>query len=376
MNTILETGIALVLVFFIFSIITYVIQELIAANLKLRGKMLWKAISQLLDDAGIGNRLQLMRTSPDKAAATTEAGMANLVQEFYGHGHILRLHQKSKKRKLPSYIPAANFALTVIDMVAKRAPNRTGELLNDFKAGLQGFVNSNGDFMQALKSMAAASTTLQELQERIEKWFDEYMNRVSGWYQSHTLVTVRIIAVAVTLVFNLNTLKIADTVYHDGQLRTAMVAMAENIADQPETVTRYYDKAFERQTAEMDSVYKQQLAQAATKADTLNLQRARDVAYGHAVDSFTRFRQQQIRGMLDSLQTTGLPMGWKGVSVWGTITGQAGSKTGGFVSFFLQWFGWFITAAALSMGAPFWFDMLGKLVNLRRAGQKPGTVKT
>jgi len=33
--------------------------------------------------------------------------------------------------------------------------------------------------------------------------------------------------------------------------------------------------------------------------------------------------------------------------------------------------GWLITIAALSLGAPFWFDALNKLSNLRMAGKKP-----
>lgn len=33
--------------------------------------------------------------------------------------------------------------------------------------------------------------------------------------------------------------------------------------------------------------------------------------------------------------------------------------------------GWMITAAALSLGAPFWFDLLNKLVNLRQTGLPP-----
>ena len=32
--------------------------------------------------------------------------------------------------------------------------------------------------------------------------------------------------------------------------------------------------------------------------------------------------------------------------------------------------GWIITALAIYMGAPFWFDILGKLVNVRSTGKK------
>ena len=36
-------------------------------------------------------------------------------------------------------------------------------------------------------------------------------------------------------------------------------------------------------------------------------------------------------------------------------------------------FGWTMTAVAVTLGAPFWFDLLGKVSNLRAAGPKPGT---
>lgn len=35
--------------------------------------------------------------------------------------------------------------------------------------------------------------------------------------------------------------------------------------------------------------------------------------------------------------------------------------------------GWFITLLAISLGAPFWFDVLNKIVNVRNAGVKPST---
>ena len=34
--------------------------------------------------------------------------------------------------------------------------------------------------------------------------------------------------------------------------------------------------------------------------------------------------------------------------------------------------GWVITIAAISLGAPFWFDLLGKVANLRGSGGKTG----
>jgi hypothetical protein len=33
--------------------------------------------------------------------------------------------------------------------------------------------------------------------------------------------------------------------------------------------------------------------------------------------------------------------------------------------------GWLITAFAVSLGAPFWFDLLNKFVNVRASGKPP-----
>ncbi|MCW2525306.1 MAG: hypothetical protein JWM76_166, partial [Pseudonocardiales bacterium] len=35
--------------------------------------------------------------------------------------------------------------------------------------------------------------------------------------------------------------------------------------------------------------------------------------------------------------------------------------------------GWLVTAFAVSFGAPFWFEALSKLGNLRNTGTKPGS---
>jgi H+/gluconate symporter-like permease len=37
--------------------------------------------------------------------------------------------------------------------------------------------------------------------------------------------------------------------------------------------------------------------------------------------------------------------------------------------------GWILTALAVSLGAPFWFDILKRFMNIRNAGVKPPTVE-
>ena len=64
---------------------------------------------------------------------------------------------------------------------------------------------------------------------------------------------------------------------------------------------------------------------------------------------------------LKSLES--FPIGW-------------GEIKGGWLDWLKRVFGWLITTAAVSLGAPFWFDLLGKVANLRGAGGQAQREKT
>jgi hypothetical protein len=66
----------------------------------------------------------------------------------------------------------------------------------------------------------------------------------------------------------------------------------------------------------------------------------------------------------DQLNGLPLPIGWGG---------PAGGWPSGLWDTLLKALGILITSAAVSLGAPFWFDSLSKLANLRNTGPKPST---
>ena len=57
------------------------------------------------------------------------------------------------------------------------------------------------------------------------------------------------------------------------------------------------------------------------------------------------------------------PIGWKGLPT-------------GFPEFLKMLLGWLITAVAVSLGAPFWFDLLGRVANIRGSGGKAQAQKS
>jgi hypothetical protein len=74
------------------------------------------------------------------------------------------------------------------------------------------------------------------------------------------------------------------------------------------------------------------------------------------------------------LNDVSLPLGWTDVN----LNQQIGSSTQSqdiipgfrFISIIA---GWFVSGIAIAMGAPFWFDLLGKIVNVRNAGKPPAS---
>jgi hypothetical protein len=76
-------------------------------------------------------------------------------------------------------------------------------------------------------------------------------------------------------------------------------------------------------------------------------------------DQVTGQTIEDLKGQLDQLQ---LPIGWP--APWSLAFDQAGQ-------ILLSLVGWALTALAVSLGAPFWFDGLAKLLSIRAAGKQP-----
>lgn len=75
---------------------------------------------------------------------------------------------------------------------------------------------------------------------------------------------------------------------------------------------------------------------------------------------------KQLKADIDSLHALDIPVGWKGTNVKDLTT---------FWDYlnFKHIAGWLATILAICMGAPFWFDLLNKIANLRGTGPKPSS---
>ena len=369
MNAYLETGLSLVFIIFIFSIIAYILQEILAVNLQYRGRLLWRSIAQLLDGIQVKGR--------DLGKKRNVAGGHLNTDALFNHPQIKTLAKEPDK--LPSYIPSANFALAVMDLVGKKVPEdkKTASLFNNIQLALQDMPEDKEAIFVVLENLVATSAGSKELQQKIEDWFNDYMTRVTGWYKSNTVVTVRLIALGVTLFFNINVVSISKEIFRNAQLRGVLSNAAMDVAANRQLLQKNVNDSRAASLDSTNAIYERLLQHAPTRQDSLLITQQRSAALSAALQDYNRNALAAADSLYQQLADTQLPLGWNADILKKLFVGAPPSAAGHtLVRIFWALVGWLIAAGCISMGAPFWFDVMVKLVNVRRAGLVPDGKKT
>jgi hypothetical protein len=319
-STVLDVAVGLIFVYLLLAIICTSLNEWIAGILGLRAKTLELGIRQLLD--------QQPRPARPGDPATGSTDKDWLIAEFYKHPLVTGM---KKGDQHPSYIPARTFATTLMDIVSGPESQLTF-------ASLQAGINNlpPGDVKTALTTLLrAGGSTLHEAQKSIETWFDDSMDRVSGWYKRKVQLNTVIIALLLAFVTNADTLRIATTLWHNPELRAEGVKLAEQRAEASKNGT---DPA-EANAPTVETTYPD-------PSNPLNPK----------IQPVT----QAERAFLTNL------LGWEGAPHFQGIGSGDTAK-----AILLMVLGWLLTGIAVSLGAPFWFDILNKFINIRGSGKAP-----
>lgn len=243
---------------------------------------------------------------------------------FFAHPLISPLREGNSS--YPSYVPADLFARTVLDLAAKGgAPPTTVDelraLLRDPACGLP------TQPRQALLTLLDGGVTdLDEARRRTAAWFDHTMDRASGWYRRNIQRYTFLASLALVTALNADTLAIARATWNDEGLRHAVAAQAHLLVSTGQDGPGQVKKA----------------------ADVL---------------------QDELKGIKQS----GVPLGWDHAAVAELIPALRSEDTPDDthmrVATVLAWvqkgFGLLASAFAVSLGAPFWFDLLNRLTRLR-----------
>jgi len=285
LGSVLNVAVGLVLTFLILSLLSTSVQEAGASVIRTRGRMLKSGLRSLLADGADG------------------AGMA-LFEKVFGHGLVQGLSRSC----LPSYLPSPSFSLALFDALSDKS---AAPLFSQIERGVLAL--PEGVTKQSLSAFIVVSSgDADVLRARVENWFNDAMNRLSGMYKRRSQLAHFLFGLLIALAFNVDTLNIAHVLWTDAGKGQAIAAAAQNfVAANP----------------------------AAAGAPSIN-----------ATDA------------LKQLEALPIPMGWASATLPSTALGWVYSVAG-----------WLVTGFAISLGAPFWFDLLQKVMNVSVRGAGPKT---
>ena len=341
----LDVAIGLAFLFFILSLVVTAAREMIEGWMQTRAAHLERGMRELLRDpqgTGLASQIynhplvnSLYRGIYDPARLRR----GRLARLMARHDDWPRYPNRSN---LPAYIPARNFALALLDSAGRGPPPPPTTSAGQGAAGGGGAAPGAAPTFEEVRAGLAAHLPaelqrvvqvaldnargdLEEARANLEKWFDSGMDRVSGWYRRNTQWIVFLLGLIAAVVLNIDTLRVAGALYANDAMRTVIVAQAE---------------ATVQKAAAGGAVDEAALAEAAGCTEPMSLK-----ALGEGQSCAQR-----------QLQELGYPIGWNTETSW-----RPWDPTFPWTSLP----GWLITALALTLGAPFWFDLLNKIMVIR-----------
>jgi hypothetical protein len=329
--------------------------EGIAKRFALRAKITLKAVFKILDDSEFKdeNLLERFYAVLNNLKLTDKLKGRPLTALFYAHPNIKNLGSNSLNRK-PSSISPEMFADTLIQILRGDEFKGQQNQIDLIKTNLKLTTNNEGEittpswfkeaknfykpkslltdnFSKAVDHIKINPLTLYQFKQiifdshsdidlfrqKLIAWYNETMERANGWYIKQTRSILFIIGLSLAFIFKIDSIYIAQKLAIDKAARDKMIEFASNLKEGAAPDTQFIDEE---------------------KSKT-------------AIDS-----------ALSKIQS--------GIDTSSEILGGEKSE------FWLL--GYIITALAISLGAPFWFDLLGKIMAIRQTGAqgKPRAAET
>ncbi|MFT6983017.1 MAG: hypothetical protein ACJAUD_001788 [Crocinitomicaceae bacterium] len=246
--------------------------------------------------------------------------------------------------------------------------------------------------------LVESNDDIEKFKTSVEGWFNTTMDRISGWYKRKNQLVLLVIGFGLAASFKASTIDIAKRMSKDPVAREQMVQLA----------TAYIDKN-QDVIAQVNYLKADSLATGDVKAFNVKLdsllaikeQVKADIAQAHGVlgleindsilltkikrsnlDSIKKSMRPNQRFVEDSNYVVTFDNNYtasssgKYYSIKRNKKGKLIKWDGKTFAYFNEWlyfwdhfWGYLLTALAVSLGAPFWFDLLNKFVKLRSSVQ-------
>jgi len=364
----LDLLIGLVVVYLLLSLVVSAVREAVEARVRSRSTHLATGIVQLLGDAGAAGDFydhplvqSLYRSPPSPQGALPI--VLQSAATFRGLGVVQSLLQASFKAPiwkksgvdLPSYIPARTFSLTMFDLALRNPAigRRACELAGAVQAGqtvdLASLAADPSRIYPALRAailesargggasspspaaptpswvkamanalLVADSSNFDDGRKALEAWFNATMDRVSGWYKRESQSLLFWFGAILAIALNVDS-----------------ISLVQHLSASPETRKLLVDRAA--------SLQPELVAPAASGADPW----------------------RRMGDAIDQANALNVPIGWNAEQRARIVPHDDDRYRLEWTNLGSALIGWFMTAFAISFGAPFWFDVLNKIMVVR-----------
>lgn len=342
---ILDIVIGLVFAFLLLSLLGTILQELISTLLSLRGRVLLDALIKMIEQEDnkeewkeriknsevykkyVERFLGLSRLpaylSSDQVIAILQDIMDSAAEPEVGSRGLTRGVEEPAAPEMKDVSLKNNLLVLREAQIQQRSMGESQE-------GTRGFSTRSTAFEGALQR------EVEQAKRAVAKNFNEMMDRAAGWYKERVQLVLLLIGLSIAVSFDADTFEMYNSLSDNPEARQQMIAIAEDFVS---------EEPYARYTAAGDTT------RPAPSPEQLAVTRA-------TLDSLIAGELSEVKSPL-GIGRTSFPE----APPPGT-TSEIGWRARKAV-------GWIITALAISLGAPFWFDLLNMLMNIRGAGQPP-----
>ena len=362
---ILTVVIGVIFVLLLLSLLATTLMELLSSLFSLRGRNLLKALRNML---------------------ASDDPHETLVHDFRANSLYRHLTQQYGRRRgqafaAPSYMNSETFQSILFEVILKGAPE--SELPERIA------VLPDKDLRNVLQQLYRETNGQPEMfRLQVQNWYNNVMDRAAGWYKRYVQKILLFMGLGIAIVFNADTVALYDRLSNDPETLATIAEAAEQYVRARETYTDTYGPPAREPARELDPADYQDYngeydlppdpdLDQSGPGNNPNYGRDYEVRdpvpadygaydfYGDEVgDRDFRSSLEDLKGLLhNEIAEVRRPLGlgWEGIRLRNLTTYEVVSKLLGFL----------LTALAVSLGAPFWFDLLKKLVNIRSAGARP-----
>jgi hypothetical protein len=217
--------------------------------------------------------------------------------------------------------------------------------------------------------------------DNLTKWFTAAQDRAQQWFQMHTRIFTIIGGILLAFLFQLDSVEIFKFVSTNASARAALVGSADKLIEKADGILKnngsIIDAIYKAEavkfpgltltpealkSATNTSLLREEIKKALGASEPADFKTKYDTAEKSAIDAWYKERNDQLSALTQDVAATGFDLLPKSLGHRWDSEGEH--------SFRHHLLGMAITAGLLSLGAPYWYNLLKNLTSLRPAVSK------